>query len=60
MFKIKNLVALLLLLSSGFYAEELDLQKLTGLALDNNLEIRSLKEMVKTLEIASRKESTKA
>lgn len=57
MFRIRNIVIMLLLVSTGFYAEESDLQKLIGLVLEHNQEIKSLNEMIKTLEITSRKES---
>src|SRR3989339_211096 len=58
MLKIKNIVILILFVSAGLYAEEGELQKFTGLALENNQEIKSLKEMVKTLEITAQKESS--
>src|SRR3989339_464163 len=55
--KFRYITAVLLFASVSFYAEDSELLKLTGLALENNQEIKSLKEMVKTLEITSRKES---
>jgi len=58
MYKIRNIVVMLLLMSANFYFADTDLEKLTGLALENNQEIKSLKEMVKTLEITSHKESS--
>ena len=57
MYKIRNIVVMLLLMSANFCFEDTDLEKLTGVALENNQEIKSLKEMVKTLEITSHKES---